>query len=452
MGKEEKQSFFEKVSSFISRTIHFITYDIWRITGNEVSGLKQTGINAIKTIVLAGRSFVNENLQNKASALTYSTLLAIVPLLAVLLGIAKGFGLQDIVRNALADYFPGHDLELTKAFEFVDSYLAQAQGGVILGIGLILLFYTVVNLISNIENTFNDIWQIKKSRSFPRKVTDYLALFLILPILMTASSGISIFISTIQNTILEQFVFLTPFIDGLLKIAPFVITSLVFTALYIFLPNTRVKFIPGLIAGVIAGFAFQFFQFIYISGQIWVSKYNAIYGSFAAIPLLLLWLQLSWLICLFGSSLAYAAQNVRKFNFERDSRNISRRYKDFITVMITSLIIKRFETGEKPYTADELSQTYHIPLRLTTELLYLLTELHILTEVIDDDDEWMIYYQPALDTNHITIAYLLNKIDQAGSENFKIDNKEMFNPQWRTILKVREDMFHNMGDILLKDL
>jgi len=452
MGKEDKPSFFTKISSFISKIIHFITYDIWRITGNEVSGLKQLGINAIKTTILAGRSFTNENLQSKASALTYSTLLAIVPLLAVLLGIAKGFGLQDIVRNTLADYFPGHDLELNKAFEFVDSYLAQAQGGVILGIGFILLFYTVVSLISNIEDAFNDIWQIKKSRSLPRKVTDYLALFLILPILMTASSGISIFMSTIQNTILEQFVFLTPFVDGVLKIAPFVITSLVFTALYIFLPNTRVHFLPGLIAGVIAGFAFQFFQFIYISGQIWVSKYNAIYGSFAAIPLLLLWLQLSWLICLFGGSLAYAAQNVRKFSFDRDSRNISRRYKDFITVIITSLIVKRFETGEKPYTADELSQTYHIPLRLTTELLYKLTELHILIEVPDEEDEWVIYYQPALDTNHITVAYLLEKIDQAGSENFKIDNNDLFNSEWQMMLKVREDMFHNMGDKLLKDI
>lgn len=452
MGKEDKQSFFKKVSSFVSKTIHFITDDIWRITGNEVSGLKQLGINAIKTCILAGRSFTNENLQSKASALTYSTLLAIVPLLAVLLGIAKGFGLQDIVRNALADYFPGHDIELNKAFEFVDSYLAQARGGVILGIGFILLFYTVVSLISNIEDAFNDIWQIKKSRSFPRKVTDYLALFLILPILMTASSGISLFMSTIQNTILEQFVFLTPFINAVLKIAPFVITALVFTALYIFLPNTRVKFVPGLIAGVIAGFAFQIFQFIYISGQIWVSKYNAIYGSFAAIPLLLLWLQLSWLICLFGGSLAYAAQNVQKFSFERDSRNISRRYKDFITVMIASLIVKRFETGEKPYTADELSQSYHIPLRLTTELLYELTELHILTEVPDEDDEWTIYYQPALDTNHITVAFLLEKIDQAGSENFKIDYQNTFNPQWQTVLKVREDMLSQTGDLLLKDL
>ena len=117
-----------------------------------------------------------------------------MPLLAVLLGIAKGFGFQNTVRQELFDYFPGHEVELTKAFEFVESYLEQAQGGVIIGVGLILLFYTVVNLISSIEDTFNDIWQIQKSRPWYRKLSDYLALFLILPVLMTASSGLSIFI------------------------------------------------------------------------------------------------------------------------------------------------------------------------------------------------------------------------------------------------------------------
>ncbi|MDL2277541.1 YihY/virulence factor BrkB family protein [Parabacteroides sp. OttesenSCG-928-G07] len=440
------------MNAFLKKAIHFVTYEMWRITGNEVSGIKELGINTIKTIILAGRSFQNQNLQSRASALTYSTLLAIVPLLAVILGIAKGFGFQETVRKVLIDYFPGQENELIQAFEFGESYLAQAQGGVILGIGLVLLFYTVIGLISNIENTFNDIWQIKKSRSFARKVTDYLALFLILPVLMTASSGMSIFASTLQNTILDEFVFLTPIVDLTIKVGPFIIASLVFAALYIFLPNTKVRFLPGLIAGIVAGCAFQSFQLIYISGQIWVSKYNAIYGSFAAIPLLLLWLQLSWLICLFGGSLAYSIQNVSKFNFERDSKNISRRYKDFVTILITTLIVKRFIKGDKPYTADELSEKYHIPIRVATDTLYLLTDLHIITEVIDVEDEWTIYYHPAIDVNQISVGFVLKQIDEYGSENFKIDTKHKFKQEWNAILKTREDMLSANENILLKDL
>lgn len=453
MTEEKKEiSRIERLKAFLNWAIHFVTYDIWRITENEVSGLKEIYINAIKTMILAIRGFQNENLQTRASALTYNTLLAIVPLLAVLLGIAKGFGFQNTVRDALLDYFPGHQMELDKAFEFVESYLAQAQGGVIIGIGLILLLYTVISLISSIEDTFNDIWQINKSRPWFRKISDYLALFVVLPILMTSSSGIAIFVSTLQNSFLQHYVFLTPIVELCLHITPYVFTSLAFAGLYIALPNTKVKVINGLIAGIIAGCAFQFFQLVYISGQIWVSKYNAIYGSFAALPLLLLWLQLSWLICLFGAELSYASQNVKKFSFERDSKNISRRYKDFLTLLIASLIIKRFAKGEKPYTADELSDSYRIPIRVTTQILYMLTELKIITEVVVGNDDRVIHYQPAMDINQISVSLLFEKIDQFGSENFKIDTKGVFNKEWKTLLKTREEMVRSNEHVLLKDL
>ncbi len=450
--ESKKRPLGERISALLALAIRFITYDIWRITENEVSGLKELYINIIKTIILAVRGFKNENLQTKASALTYSTMLAIVPLLAVLLGIAKGFGFQDTVRQELFAYFPGHEMELNKAFEFVDSYLAQAQGGIIIGAGLILLLYTVISLISSVEDTFNDIWQIQKSRPWYRKISDYLALFLILPVLMTASSGLSIFVSTLQNSFLGQYIFFTPLVEFILHTAPYLITTLAFTGLYVSLPNTKVKFANGLIAGILAGCAFQLFQFIYISGQIWVSKYNAIYGSFAALPLLLLWLQLSWLICLFGAELSYASQNVKKFSFERDSKNISRRYKDFLTLLIASLIIKRFVKGEKPYTADELSDSYRIPIRITTQILYLLTELGIIIEVNYGDDDRVAYYQPAVDVNKITVSYLLTRMDKYGSENFKIDTNQLFNKEWEILLKTREDMIKANDHILLKDL
>lgn len=452
MKNKEKIPFSERVNELLSWTIRFITYDIWRITESEVSGLKVFYFNAIKTVILAVRGFINQELQTKASALTFSTLLSIVPMLAVIVGIAKGFGLQDTVRQEFFTYFPGHELELIKAFEYVERYLAEAQGGVIIGIGLLLLFYTVINLISSVEDTFNDIWQIQKSRPWHRKITDYLALFILLPLLMTISSGSTIFMSTMQSTYLSEFVLLSPIVGVILNVAPYVITIMAFTALYISLPNTKVKFVNGLVAGVIAGCAFQFFQFIYISGQIWVSKYNAIYGSFAALPLLLLWLQLSWLICLFGAELSYASQNVKKFSFDRDTKSISRRYNDFLTLLIASLIIKRFEKGEKPYTADEISEQYCIPIRITTQILYHLTELKIIIEVNYGEDDRVMYYQPALDIHKITVSYLLSKMDEFGSENFKIDTSGLVNREWETLLKTRNDMYQANDKILLKDL
>ncbi|MDR3268543.1 MAG: YihY/virulence factor BrkB family protein [Tannerella sp.] len=450
--EKKKKSFGTQIRHFLTLIIRFVTDDIWRMTENEMSGLKRSYIYMAKTLLLAIRGFRRENLQTRASALTYSTLLAIVPLLAVIVGIASGFGFRETIRNGLYDYFPGQTFELDTALGLADNYLSMAKGGLFIGIGLALLFYTVINLISSIEETFNNIWQIRKSRPWHRKITGYLALFVILPLLMTLSGGLSIFLSTLKTTFLNRYVFLTPVADFLLNLSPYVITTMVFTVLYILLPNTRVRFLNALAAGFITGCAFQFFQFLYISGQIWVSKYNAIYGSFAALPLLLLWLQLSWLICLFGAEIVYASQNVKKFSFERDSQNISRRYNDFLILLVATLIIKRFRDGEKPSTADELSDTYRIPIRLTTQILYLLTELGILSEVNSESDERIACYQPAVDINRISVEYLFRKVDEYGSENFKIDTAVRFRNEWNVLLKTRSDMLVPNRDVLLKDL
>jgi membrane protein len=451
-NKEKKKNAVTRTSDLLTKTIRFITYDIWRITENEVSGLKRAYIYLVKTIILAVRGFKREDLQTRASALTYSTLLAIVPMLAVIVGIAGGFGMRENVRESLYSYFPGHRIELGKAFDFASNYLSMAQGGIFIGIGLILLLYTVISLISSIESSFNDIWQVKKSRSWNRKITDYLAFLIVLPTMLTISSGLSLFSSTLRESFLSEYLFLTPVTDFFLNLAPYFFTILFFTALYILVPNTKVRFLNALAAGFIVGCAFQVFQFVYISGQIWVSKYNAIYGSFAALPLLFLWLQVSWILCLFGAEIAYASQNVKKFGFERDSKNISRRYKDFLLMLIASLIIKRFERGEPPCTADELSDANRIPIRLTTEILYMLTELNVITEICSEDDVRVVHYQPALDINRISVGFLFRRIDEYGSENFKIDISHKFRHEWQALLKTREDMHAPNDNILLKDI
>jgi membrane protein len=452
MKRQNKPSLLRQLIDTAHKGIAFISYDIWRITAGEISGVRNLYIIIVKTLILAIRGFVSEKLPTKASALTYSTLLAIVPLLAVLIGIAKGFGFQNIVSQELINFFPGHEAEILQSLGFVDSYLAQTKGGIIIGIGLALLFYTVINLISSIEDTFNSIWQISKSRSWNRRIVDYLALFLILPILMTISGGFSIFLSTLKNTLLNENPALTPMMEFALSAAPFFMSACAFTTIYLLLPNTKVNLLSGIIPGIIAGGGFQIFQVIYINGQIWVSKYNAIYGSFAALPLLLVWLQLSWLICLFGAEISYASQNVKKFSFERDSSHITRRYRDFITLLILSLIVKRFCKGEKPYTADELSEAHRIPLRITSRILLLLAETGIIVEVNYENDEKVHRYQPAIDINVMTVSYLMNKIDTHGSENFKIDAAGKFSSVWNTILKTRQDMLANNSDTLIKDL
>ena len=282
-------------------------------------------------------------------------------------------------------------------------------------------------------------------------ITDYFYMLLITPILIVISGGLSLFMSTSVEQMIN-FELLTPFLKFLIKLIPFVFTWFMFTSLYIIMPNTKVKFKYALIAGILAGSAYQGFQYIYIGGQIWVSRYNAIYGSFAALPLFLLWLQISWTICLFGALLTYAGQNVRNFSFDTDTKNISRRYKDFITVLIMSLIIKKFVRQEQPYTAEELSENYQIPFRLTKQVLDILIEIGFVSEHTDDVKSEKIGYQPAFDINEMNVAQLFERIDTFGSENFKIDNEDEFSTEWKVLLDSRNEYYDRTSKILLKDL
>lgn len=435
----------------IRRWRDFVSYDIWRITEDEVSKTRSSIYFILKTIALSVRRFTQDRIINKASALTYSTLLSIVPILAILFAIARGFGFSNLMEHQFRNSFEGQTVAIETLLKLVDSYLVHTKSGVFIGVGLVMLLWTVINLTSNIEITFNRIWQIKKQRSLYRKVTDYFSMFLLLPILIVVSGGLSIFMSTMVKN-MEDFLVLAPVFKFLVRLIPFALTWLMFTGLYVFMPNTKVKLKHAFVSGVIAGSAYQAFQYFYISSQIWVSSYNAIYGSFAAIPMFLLWLQISWAIVLFGAELTYSGQNIRNYSFEKDTEKISRRYRDFVCILILSLICKRFEKDEPPYTAEEISRVHEIPIRLTQQVLYLLQEIHLIHEVVINPKDETIAYLPSLDINQMNVALLLERLDTYGSEAFKVDKEEEFQGQWAALLKAREEYFRSSSKILLKDL
>jgi membrane protein len=429
----------------------FLTYDIWRVTESEVTRRTFSVYTIIKTAFLCLSRFAKDRLTEKASALTYSTLLAIVPILAILFAIARGFGFSNLMERLVSEGLGGQNGTWKVIFQFVDTYLAQAKGGIFIGVGLVLLLWTVINLITNIETTFNSIWQVKKSRTPYRMITDYFSMLLLLPILLVLSSGLSIFMSTMLKHV-EHFTLLAPMGRFMIRLIPFVLTWAMFTGLYIFMPNTKVRFKHALIAGILAGTAYQAFQFLYISGQIWVSRYNAIYGSFAALPLFLLWLQVSWTICLFGVQLTYAEQNIHNFSFDKDTQHISRRFRDFIAILIMSVITKRFVDNRPPYTAEEISETHRIPIRLVHQTLELLEAVRLVHEVMTDEKSEEIAYQPSMDINRLSVAVLLDRLDTHGSEDFKIDIDREFSEQWKVLLDARKEYYKNAGQVLLKDL
>ena len=353
----EKESFISKTVSKAKSAYGYFWSGVWK------DPRKNVWTSIVKTLNLTVRSFTDTGLQNKSMSLTYSTVLALVPALALLFAISRGFGSQDMVQNELYVYFPAQQKAISTATSFVDSYLQQSSQGLFVGIGIVMLLWTLISLLSNIEDAFNSIWGIKKARSLPQKVTDYIAICLMVPVLMICSSGASIFMSTIVQDNLNL-PFLTPVINNLLELAPLVMAWLAFTLSYFLIPNIKVSFKYAAISGAVCAIAFQILQLLFVNGQIYVTKYNAIYGSFAFLPLMLIWLQLSWLILLTGCVLTYSLQNVFAYNYMGDISDVSQSYRREVELVITALVFRRFRRGRTPYTLYDLSKHYDLPMKL----------------------------------------------------------------------------------------
>ena len=257
----------------------------------------------------------------QASALTYSTLLAIVPILAVVFAIARGFGYNKYIEMWFREVLASQPQVADVIVSFVNSYLIHTRSGVFLGVGLIFMLYTVLMLVNNVEETFNQIWQVNNSRPIIRSFVNYLAMFFLLPIIIVISTGFSIFMETVADK-MDDFVILEPIVHKLFSFFPYMLMSLIFIVIYVYLPNTKVRFSCAIVPGILAGIAMHLLQIAYINSQVWVTGYNAIYGSFAALPLFMLWLQISWAICLFGAQLTYTNQNLNRFGFNLEPIDI----------------------------------------------------------------------------------------------------------------------------------
>ena len=431
----------------------FVTLDMWRLTRASLAAPTRLGVATLRVLYMTVQAYIEEGIGSLAGSLTYSTVLSLVPILAVIIGIAKGFGLQETVRDALMRALPGHEVEFGKAFAYVENYLSQVQGGLFIGVGLAVLFYTVLMLISTIEDAFNRLWQAPYARPWSRRVINYLGAFILFPLLLTISSGTTLFLSTLSNTYLGELGIISALTTQILGLVPYVVVTLGFVCLYFFVPNVRVHFIPALIAGLIAGIAFQIFQALYINGVLWISRYNAIYGSFAAVPLALLWIQLSWIIILLGAEISYAIQHVWHFTSPPNSRPLSRRYADTVFIALTARITARYTSEDpEPYRAETLAAACDLPLRQTQEALSQLTRMGVLIEVNYGKDEVIGgYYCPNIAPDRLTLGVLLDHIDRFGGELLSLKLNGVHAAAWqartRAYAAVRE-----RADVLLRDL
>ena len=410
----------------VDKLIRFLKTDIWRVRSKDLPRSKSLLITSLRVFLLTIRGVTEDRTMLRGSALTFYSLLSVVPVVAMIFGISKGFGFDKNLERILYENFVGQEQVVTKVVEFAHALLENVKGGLVAGIGLLILFYTIVKILTHIENAFNDIWGVKKGRSLGRKVTDYLSLMLIGPVLFILSSAMTVTITSSTRLIVDKVSVLgviSPLIFFLLEFLPYCALWILFTFLYMFIPNIRVNYKSGILAGILAGTMYVAFQKFYIIFQIGVAKYNAIYGSFAALPLFFIWLQFSWHIVLLGAEISFAHQNVDTYEFEQDCLNVSTSFKRLLSLRIAHLLVQQFSKGKAPWTVHRIAHTLDIPIRLVQQILYDLEGSGILAEVrINNDKDTA--YQPARDPEAMTIQYVIDAMERKGSDDIPVARSE----------------------------
>ena len=476
----EKKS--DEKRPFKERLKVFLTKDIWSFDLNRRGPLLRAVGNTVKVVVIAIRTFLDDKIMSRAAALTYSTLFAIVPILALIFAVARGFGFENVLNTlidegivnsdstlvvtepvmnadslaiAYNDVISGDSIStaaqvtetttnetLKTVMQFIDGYMQYVSGGAFVGIGLLFLLWSVYSLADNIEGNLNQIWHIKQARGMGRKITDYFSLIILIPIGIVSLSGLTSFVK-MRLTAMEGYLLLGGFVQFLIVALPFLIAGLIFTGFYIFMPNTKVKFKYAVIPGFIAGCLFTVLQNLYFSGQLALSSYNQIYGGFAALPLFLFWLNISWSIILFGCELSYVSQNNDNFNYFKEPEKISRRHQDYYCLMVMSCICKRFSKHLPALNRKELAGELKIPIRYVISSLDILAEAGLLETVLQSDEREPAYV-PSTDPTKITVVFVLSKINNSGY----CDLDHAMESEIRgALLKIDDERKHLSGDI-----
>ncbi len=374
----------------------------------------------VQILWISGRRYAADGHGQRAVALTYYTLFAIVPVAALLFGIAKGFELESRLRLTLTERFSQHQELLKYVYHFADTTLRQTRGGLVAGVGVIALIWTVLWLATSIERAFNAVWGLPPRRNILRRMSDYLSCVLLTPILLVIISSAGVFLRTMCDRMLERagggFDSLAAHVLVLISsLSPLLIAVTVFFLIYLFAPNTRVRPLPALLAGAVAGIGYQALQdsFLLLQGSIY--RYNRIYGSFAALPLFLMWMRWSWEIALFGAEVGFVAQNLDTGMFDREEAGSvpSHRLRRFWQLAVAQKIYGRFFSGGGAATFDELNDGMALPtVRLERELASLVDAGVVCrTETAAGETAFV-----PLHPGELTVAECIEVLDTAGDD------------------------------------
>jgi len=440
--------------SFIRAIRDFFVAGIWHVQPEDSSALKLFFLKQLRIIVLAIHEFFVDRCFLRASALTFYSLLSIGPVVALVFGIAKGFGLKKQLESQVIQKIPAQEEVLSQILNYAQVLLENTKGGIIAGVGVILLLWSVLKLLNHIELSFNDIWQIKRPRTWRRRLSNYLAFMVIAPFLLLMYTSIPAYISSQIATLSNKFFLFqkfSPVVFSTLKLFPYLLIWGVFTFIYILIPNTRVSFTSGLVGGIVAGTIYLAMQWLYIYFQIGVARYNPIYGSLAALPLLLIWLNVGWAIILFGAEYSYAHQSVAVYEYTPGHSNMRPYTQKLLALKILHLIAARFAAGKPALDSAEISRRLELPTRTTRRLLGLLEDSTLLVRSCREENDEPTY-QPASDIAGWTLATVCDAWEKRGTDRMPLGQQEGVSGIAGVLEKFRATAESSPENVLIKDI
>ena len=432
----------------------FIQSHIWELPLDQLPRWQSPLITQVRVLILAFKGFNRDKCQLRAAALTFYSILSLIPILAMVFGIAKGFGFEQKLELLLQEKIASRDMVAQEGVDWIISkaklLLESTRGSLIAGVGLVVLMWAATRVLRHIEAALNDIWEIKNSRPWIRNFTDLLSIMVVAPILFILAQSTTVFITAIIQD-LSKGMKLLGHLFLLIKLVPFGLIWLLFTMIYVVVPNTKVNFKSALVAGVIVGTIFQLSQWIFFKSQMGISKYNAIYGSFAFLPLLLIWIQTAWLILLLGAEIAFANQHINRYEFALGSQEVKPSFKKLVTLLITNLLVKNFVEAKSSLTAEEISATLHAPVRLVRQCITDLMNSKIINEVGKKNSQDT-SYQPARSVENLSVSFVLQAIDEHGLGDIHIHESGESKRLSQALEALNQEIERSPSNILLKDI
>ncbi len=407
-------------------------------------------VESLRLLYVLAREVAEGHLTLRAMSLVYTTLLSIVPLLAISFSVLKALGVHnEFIGPFLLKFLSPLGTKGEEITARIIGFVANIKVGVLGSLGLLMLLYTVLSVVHKVENAFNSIWRINKSRSLVRRFSNYISVMLIGPVLLFSAVGLTA--TFMSHTIVQRIISFEPF-GTLLRIAgtiaPYIIVCTAFTFFYIFIPNTKVQFKSALTGGILAGILWEVTGWAFASFTIKSVQYAAIYSGFALLIMFMIWIYLNWLILLAGAQVSFYHQYPNFLSDDNEDIRLSNRLRERIGFLVMYFIGYNFYNNKPPWTLHSLSGRVGLPSEPVDDVLILLKKNSLILETGDDPPA----YLPARDIETIPLQEILDAI-RVASGTSPLEKQAASVPEVDGVIETLDSAISGqLGEKTLKDI